>query len=152
MTTVAATGGPSVDLVDSNKVTNYITQPFVLDENKAILRCASGLGPSGNDLNTALGGWYFNGAKIPVGASCSGPVFEVRAAPVGRFPGVLNLYLCGTFTTTVEGVYSCIMMNSSMMEQTMRMGVYFSGRSESLDMYPITSLLTIFHLSTQLLQ
>ena len=131
MTTVAATGGPSVDLVDSNKVTNYITQPFVLDENKAILRCASGLGPSGNDINTALGGWYFNGTKVPVApTNCHGPLFEERAAPVGRFPGVLSLYLCGTFNTTVEGVYSCIMINSSMMNQIMRVGVYFSGRSE----------------------
>ena len=119
-----------------------------------ILRCATGLGPSGSD-NTVLGGWYFNGAQlsVPSGSKlCEFPVVEVRGAAGGKYPGVINLYLCGTFTTTEEGVYSCIMMNSSMMEQTMRVGVYFSGRSESLDMYPITSLLTIFHLSTQLLQ
>ena len=85
-------------------------------------------------------------------AFCEGPVFEVRGAAGGKYPGVINLYLCGTFTTTEEGVYSCIIMNSSMMNQTMRVGVYFSGRSESLDMYLITSLLIIFHLSTQLLQ
>ena len=119
-----------------------------------ILRCATGLGPSGRDSNLVLGGWYFNEAQehIPVGYGCIGPVFEVRSANVRRYPGVINLYLCGTFTTTEEGVYSCIMMNSSMMNQTVRVGVYFSGRSESLDMYPITSFFTIFHLSTQLLQ
>ena len=121
----------------------------------AILRCATGLGPYGSDSNTVLGGWYFNGTQlfVPTGGSgCEGPLFEVRGASGRRYPGVINLYLCGTFTTAEEGVYSCIMMNSSMMNQTMRVGVYFSGRSESLDMYPITSLLTIFHLSTQLLQ
>jgi len=51
--------------------------------------------------------------------------------------GGISLHLCETFTTATEGAYSCIMMNSSMMEQTMRAGVHFSGRSESLDMYPI---------------
>ena len=90
---------------------------------------------------------------VPSGGTyCEGPIVEVRGANGRRYPGVINLYLCGTFTATEEGVYSCIMMNSSMMEQTMRVGVYFSGRSESLNMYPITSLLTIFLLSTQLLQ
>ena len=152
MARVASNGGPSVDLVSSNQITDYsfIFQPFTLDPFNAILRCASGLGPTGRDLNTALGGWYFNGTQVdvPTGSVCADPVFEVRPAPVWRFPGVINLYLCGTFTTTEEGVYSCIMMNSSMMNQTMRVGVYFSGRSESLDMYPITSLLTSFHLST----
>ena len=91
-------------------------------------------------MNTVLGGWYFNGIQIPVGSACTGPVLEVRTANSRNYPGVINLYLCGAFTTTEEGVYSCIIMNSSMMEQTMRVGVYFSRRSESLDMYPITSL------------
>ena len=118
----------------------------------AILRCISGLGPSNDDGNIVLGGWFFNGIHIPVLQNCVGPVFEQRGASRINYPGIINLYLCGTFTTTEEGVYSCIMMNSSMMNQTMRVGVYLSGRSESLDMHPITSLLTIFHLSTQLLQ
>ena len=130
----------------SNQIADYsfITQPFTLDPNNVILSCATGLGPSGTESNTDLGGWYFNGARIPVGTNCGGPVFEVRGANGRNYPGVINLYLCGTFNTTQEGVYTCIMMNSSMMNQTMRVGVYFSGRSESLDMYPITSLLTIF--------
>jgi len=117
-----------------------------------LLRCVTGLGPSGSDTNNVLGGWYFNGARVPVRSGCTGPVFEVRGANPRKYPGVINLYLCGTFTITEEGIYSCIMMNSSMMEQTMRVGVYFSGRSESCDMYPITSSLTNFHLPTQLLQ
>ena len=90
---------------------------------------------------------------MPAGTPvCNFFVLEVRGAGGRNYPGVINLYLCDTFTTTEEGVYSCIMINASMMEQTMRVGVYFSGRSESLDMYPITSLLNICHLSTQLLQ
>ena len=144
----------TTDLVSSNQITDYsfVTQPFTLDPHKVIFRCASGLGPSGSNPNTVLGGWNFNGIQVPVRQGCAGPVLEVRGANDHNYPGVVNLYLCGTFTNTEEGVYSCTMMNSSMVEQTMRVGVYFSGRSESLDMYPITSLLTIFHLSTQLLQ
>jgi len=133
----------STDLVGSNQIADYsfVTQPFTLDVFEAFLRCATGLGPSGSDINIVLGGWYFNGIQIPVGSGCTGFVLEVRTANSRNYPGVINLYLCGTFTTTEEGVYSCIMMNSSMMNQTMRVGVYFSERSKSLDMYPITSLL-----------
>ena len=152
--TGASLDGPTADLVESNKLADYsfVTEPFSLDIFNVILRCATGLGTTGTNPNTVLGGWYFNGAMVPIGTDCSGPVFEVRAARGRDFPGIVNLYLCGTFTTAEEGVYSCIMMNSSMMNQTMRVGMYFSGRSKSLDMHPITSLLTIFHFSTQLLQ
>ena len=156
---IAVTGASNIstDLVSSNQITDYsfVTQPFTFDPFNATLRCASGLGPSGSDSNTVLGGWYFNGIPVHIRVNvllCNNVVLEVRGANGRRYPGVNNLYLCGTFTTTEEGVYSCIMMNSSMMNQTMRVGVYFSGRSESLDVYPITSLLTIFYLSTQLLQ
>ena len=149
---IAVTGAIdiSTDLVSSNQIIDYSHIPHnnAVDPSLAILRCASGLGPSGGDSNTVLGGWYFNGMEVPVRSGCTGPVFEVRGANSRNYPGIISLYRCGTFTTTEEGVYSCIMMNSSMMEQTIRVGVYFSERSESLDMYPITSLLTIFHLST----
>ena len=152
--TGVSSGGPTADLTSSNRIIDYsyIHQPFILGNDSSILRCISGLGPSGNDANTVLGGWCFNGIQIPVRHGCIGPVFEVRGAYGRLYPGVINLYLCKTLTAATEGVYSCIMKNSSMMNQTMRVGVYFSGRSESLDMYPITSLLTIFHFSTQLLQ
>ena len=140
---IAVTGASDVstDLASGNQITHYsfITQPFTRDPFNVLLRCATGLGPSGNDTNAALGGWYFNGTQlfVPTGGSvCEGPVVEVRGANGRRYPGVINLYLCGTFTTTEEGIYSCIMMNSSMMNQTMRVGVYFSGRSKSLDMHP----------------
>ena len=146
----------STDLSTGNQTANnsFIKEPFITDPYNVILRCASGLGPSGNNSNTALGGWYFNGIKVPVRQHCArdGPVFEVRQANPKKYPGVIDLYLCKNLTTAEEGIYSCVMMNSSMMNQTIRVGLYFSGRSESLDMYPITSLLTIFHLYTQMLQ
>ena len=134
--TGSSNGGPSTDLVTNNQISDYsfVIQPFTLDRYKVLLRCASGLGPSQRDGNTALGGWYFNNVQVhrPYGYNyCSGPVFEMRGASGRRYPGVLNFYLCKTFTATEEGVYSCIMMNSSMMNQTMRVGVYLSGRSES---------------------
>jgi len=143
---VTGASNVATDLVGSNQITDYsfITQPFMRDVYDVILRCASGLGPPGKDLSTVLGGWYFDGAQIVVRNSCVGAEFEVRGANFTLYPGVINLYQCGTFTATEEGVYSCVMMNSSMMEQTMRVGVYFSGRSE----YPITSLLTIFYFFT----
>ena len=138
----------STDLVGSNQIIDYspVFQPFTLAEDNSFVRCVSGLGPPAGDLNADLGGWYFNGARlfVPLGGSgCEmndGRAFLVRGANGRRYPGIINLYLCRTFTTTEEGVYSCIMMNSSLMNQTMRVGVYFSGRSESLYMYPITSL------------
>ena len=148
-----ASNDVDADLRSDNQIDDYsyVIQPFQLDQYNVILRCASGLGPSGSDQSTVLGGWYFNGVQIAVGNNCTGHVFQVRQANGKKYPGVINLYLCGTFTPTEEGVYSCVMMNSSMKNQTMRVGLYLSGRSESLDMYPITSLLTIYHLSTQLL-
>ena len=64
---IAVTGALNVttDLVSSNQITDYsfIAHPFTLDRHKAILRCASGLGPS-RERNTILGGWYFNGIQI----------------------------------------------------------------------------------------
>ena len=124
--------------------------------NVALLaRCLTGLGPSGND-NGVLGGWYFNGNMIPdsgESASCSSGVIQVRSASTTA--GVTNLHQCGAFSTSVEGIYTCTMMNSSMMYQSVRFGVYFTGRSESLKnqiKFSIFPYLIIFHLSTQLLQ
>ena len=116
-----------------------------------LLRCASGMGQSPTQGSLDLGGWFFNGNQLASGDTC-GTVFQNRAANGRNFPRVINLYPCGPLSADEEGVYSCMIMNSSMMVQTTRVGLYLSGRSKSLDMHPITSLLTIFHLSTQLLQ
>ena len=149
---------PATDLVSANQLADYsyITAPmqndtFPTSTNGVALRCATGQGPTGSQRNNDLGDWYFGGAIIPVAQPC-GFVFQVRQAGFRGNPGVINLYPCGPLSPDEEGVYSCMMMNSSMMVQTTRVGLYLSGRSESLDTYPITSLLTIFHLYTQLLQ
>ena len=153
-----AHSSPATDVVSANQLADYsyITAPLQTDTlptdtNGVALRCATGLGPIGSQNNNDLGYWYFGGDIIPVAQPC-GSVFQVRQAGFRPYPGVINLYPCGSLSPDEEGVYSCMMMNSSMMVQTTRVGLYLSGRSESLDMYPIISLLTIFHLSTQLLQ
>ena len=116
----------------------------------------TGLGPSGtsNDANGVLGGWYFNGAMMPNRGEhgpCASDVIQAR--PGGLTAGVINIHQCGAFTIAEEGIYTCTMMNSSMMHQSVRLGVYFAVRGESLDLHTyISHHLTIFHLSTQLLQ
>ena len=99
-----------------------------------LARCLTGLGPSGSD-NGVLGGWYFNGNMIinsDEKAPCSSNVIQVR--PGSKIAGVSNIRQCRAFSTTVEGIYTCIMMTSSMMNQSFRLGIYFNGRSESLDL------------------
>ena len=97
----------------------------------------TGLGPDDSDsgANGVLGGWYFDGTVIPNSGEqgpCASDVIQVR--PGAGTAGVINIFQCGAFSTSVEGVYTCIMMNSSMMTQSVRLGVYFTGRSESLDL------------------
>ena len=81
-----------------------------------------------------LGGWYFNSNMITNDVGCSNEII-IQSIPGGRVAGVINIHQCITFTTAAEGVYTCTMMNSSMMKQSVRLGIYFSGRSESLDLY-----------------
>ena len=102
-----------------------------------IARCLTGLGPSGND-NSVLGGLYFNGSKIPHRASCIGSSNNIISEPGTAAAGVFNIQQCRALTTAAEGVYTCTMMNSSMMNESIRFGVYFSLRSESADLYPVT--------------
>ena len=85
---------------------------------KILFCCVSGVGSSYPDL-------YFNHMLL-TRQSCNGFV-EARGATKSIFPGVLNAQVCGSFSTSTEGVYTCSMMN-----QIVSVGVYFSGRSESL--------------------
>ena len=99
-------------------------------------RCLTGLGPTstGNDVNSLLGGLYFNDSMIRSSgesASCGTDVIQVK--PGSFVTGVINFHHCQSFTTDNEGVYTCTMMNSSMMNESVRFGIYFNGRSESLD-------------------
>ena len=116
-----------------------------------LARCVTGLGPTGtsSNANSDLGGWYFNGTMIPnsgVRQECGSPaannnpaVGAIQARPGVNTAGVINLRQCDPFTIALEGIYTCTMMNSSMMDQSVRLGVYYSIRSESLDLY-ISSL------------
>ena len=144
---------PDTDAIIANQLTDYqfITAPLQTDLHGVVLRCASGLGPTSTSSNLALGGWYYDRSQIFAGSSCAGrfgplfnSVFVVKSSNRRVFPGIINLYACGPLSADEEGVYSCMMMNSSMMNQTTRVGLYLSGRSELVNMYPITSLLTIF--------
>ena len=93
-----------------------------------LFRCVSGLGPTSND-NTELGGLLFGSTMIQDG-ECNGPVIQQRGATISSFVGIINVLLCATLTTNSEGVYTCMMRNSSMMEESVKVGVYFPSRSE----------------------
>ena len=99
-----------------------------------LARCLTGLGPSDNSNNNngVLGGWYFNGNMLRNHVVCSEIITSI---PGGIVTGVTNIHQCGAFSTAAEGVYTCTMMNSSMINELIRLGIYFSGRSESLDLY-----------------
>ena len=126
-------------LISANTLADY---SYIIsrdgDPNGAVLACClTGLGPNGtsNDPNGILGGLYFNGSMIPNSGEqgpCSSNVIQVR--PGGSIAGVTNFHQCGAFSTNVEGIYTCIMMNSSMMNESVRFGIYFSKRSELHDL------------------
>ena len=93
-----------------------------------LFRCISGLGPTSNN-NIELGGLLFGSTMIQ-GGGCDGPVIQPRGATISNFIGVINVLLCRSLNTNSEGVYTCTMRNSSMMEESVRVGVYLSSRSE----------------------
>ena len=120
-------------IVSANALTDYSYVNDRSDNNVWLTRCVTGLGPSGTDDNSAIGGVYFNGNRIPdVGCSdSSSPIVRLQSVNVRNWVGVINTVQCREFSTAVEGIYTCIMMNSSMMSESIRFGVYFTGRSES---------------------
>ena len=123
--------------------TNFPSASNVLDDytyilldgseaNDAILfRCATGLGPSGADSNDVIGDMYLNNMLL-TDQVCNGFVIAQGTRNVHRFPGLYQARICGTLTTNTEGVYTCTLTNSSMMDQSVSIGAYLSGRSESL--------------------
>ena len=117
---------------------SYINARYGNPYGALLARCLTGLGPTStsNGANGVLGGWYFNGSMIPNSseyAFCLSDIIQVR--PEGSTAGVTSIRQCGVFSTSVEGIYTCTMMNSSMMYQSVRFGVYFRRRSESLDLH-----------------
>ena len=138
----------SDDIILTNALADYsYFQASNGSSTVRIARCVTGLGPSGND-NGELGGLYFNGSAI-VDESCSLAIIQPRPADISNLPGAINVLQCGEFSTTFEGIYTCTLRNSAMMNESIRFGLYFTGRSKSLDFY---IRILICHLSTQLLQ
>ena len=126
--------GNSFDFDDA--LTNY-SYIYARRRTGTLVRCMTGLGPNDTD-NDALGGLYFNGNKIQNKKKCDSQDIII-SKPGPRNAGVFNILQCGgEFSTTAEGIYKCTLMNSSMMNEFIRFGVYFIGRSELLDVYSIT--------------
>ena len=126
--TGARTNYSYVSINAGNSRTEYLT------------RCFTGLGPSGNDRNGVLGGLYFKGNRIHNEQQlCNSGGGIIQVEPGGATAGIFNIHQCRQFSTAAEGVYTCTMMNSSMMNESVRFGIYFNGRSESnnIYMYPI---------------
>jgi len=134
-TGVRLTGG--VETTASNAITasniiNDYSHVFAIDPNDSglLFRCVTGLGPTSNN-NADTGELYFNNELIPHG-ECNGPVVQSRGATISNFVGVINVFLCERFTTRQEGVYTCTMRNSDMVDESVRVGVYLLGRSKLL--------------------
>ena len=144
--------GSNNDVVSANAINDYSYVNDRSDNNVQLTGCVTGLGPKGTDDNSALGEVLLNGNRIPdVGCNdSSSPIVQLQSAGLNDVVGVINIVQCRAFSTAVEGIYTCIMMNSSMMSESIRFGIYFTGRSKS-HVYTFHHLI-IFHLSTQLLQ
>ena len=121
-------------VVSSNAINDYSYVNARGTDDVQLTRCATGLGPSGSDVNTAIGGVYFNGSRIPdVGCrQSSSPIVRLQSGHLSNVVGVIQTVQCKEFSIAVEGIYTCIMINSSMMNESIRFGVYFSGRCKSL--------------------
>ena len=100
--------------------------------NKILFSCTTGLGPIASGLNTndGIGDLYYNNISLTNG-TCNGFVKAIGSINIILRSGVLIIKICGNITTSTEGIYTCRLMNSSMMYQSVSVGVYFSGRSES---------------------
>ena len=90
------------------------------NRRKTIFSCVSGIGSS------EIGNLYFNNVVLPNDESNGFLIARTYNNPV------LSVTLCGTLNTSTEGVYTCTLRNSSMMNQSMSVGIYLSGRSKSL--------------------
>ena len=110
---------------------SYVLLDDTEPSGRILFRCSTGLGLTGDDTNDVIGDIYYNNTALPDGM-CNGVIQSEGAGNVFRFPGVYQARTCGTLTTSTEGVYTCTLTNSSMMDQSVSIGIYFSGRSESL--------------------
>ena len=123
---------PNNSIISANAIGDYSYINARETTTGQIARCTTGLGPSDGNDNDDTGSFYFNGTSITFGAcGSSTPILQPRGATnLNTNVGVINIVQCRAFTTSAEGVYTCTMINSSMVEQSVRFGVYFTGRSE----------------------
>ena len=134
-------GDGSVNVRASNVLDDYSFIHLNATEinEQLIFRCVSGLGPSGNN-NNVIGSISFNNTSLnpSMRSNCNGFVRVTGAGNIRNFPGVYNARVCSigyNFTTSEEGVYTCRLLNSSMMYQKMSIGLYFRGRSKLQILY-----------------
>ena len=130
---VVVTRNNGLTLADALTDYSYINVRDANSIKARIARCLTGLGPSGTNYgaNGVLGGLYFNNSMISNSGEleqCATNVIQVR--PGASIAGVTNIDQCKVFSTSLEGIYTCTMTNSSMMNQSVRFGIYFNGRSE----------------------
>ena len=130
---IAGGMGDGTNFPSVNNVLDDYTY-ILLDGSEAnggiLFRCATGLGPNDPSTNDDIGDLYLNNVLLANGM-CNG--FVTPQGPNNnRFPGLYQARVCGTLTTSTEGVYTCTLTNSSMMDQSVSIGAYLSGRSESL--------------------
>ena len=127
-------GDGTANVKASNILNNY-SAIYIngTESNGSLFRCVSGLGPNSSNSNDDIGNVYLNGTLLTT-HTCNGFVQPKGADNISLFPGVFNVRLCESkqLTTSTEGIYTCTLKNSSMMNQSVSVGVYFSGRSKSL--------------------
>ena len=125
--------GTAVTARDSNQPFNdysYITAANINVNPLVIARCITGMGPSNNDDNSELGGWYFRAEKVLDSKCNDSNVIESSGAAISDYTGVIDLLQCADLTIFSEGVYTCMIDEGATMVQSMRLGVYLTGRSE----------------------
>ena len=151
---IAITGG--VESTGSNEITSnnrILDYSFInpISGLGLLFHCVTGLGPTGGENNADLGRLYFNNSVITNGECTGGQVIQARGGTVNSLVGVINVHYCEGLTNgAAEGVYTCTIRNSSMIDESIRVGVYSRGRSESI-LVQLLYLLSI-QLITQLLQ
>ena len=124
-------GDGSTSVQASNALNDYsyilingINQDFGL-----LFHCTTGLGPSSPATNDDIGDIYYNDIPLPEG-TCNGFIYPLGVLDVARSPGVYQARVCGMLSTSTEGVYTCTLTNSSMMNQSVSIGIYLGGRSK----------------------
>ena len=141
-------GDGSITVQTSNVLDDYTYVLFDGTEQTSgiTFHCSTGLGPTGNMTNDDLGDVYFNDILLPNGV-CNGFI-QAEGSTNLSTPGTYNARVCGAFTISSEGIYTCTLRNSSLMDQSVSIGLYFSVRSE----YFVISDHFVKYISLQLLQ